>query len=84
MASEQQSPIDGAELTKWANGYGIGLTLFQGWREFVDQVLYWSEAAKPIAAARAVMLIHERLIAIDVTSGALELWTKLTVTNSAE
>lgn len=78
MVSDQQPSLDHQALSAWANGYGIGLTLFQGWPSFVDQVLYWSDQPKPDAAAEAVTRIHDRLIAVEVTVEGLELWHALT------
>jgi hypothetical protein len=84
MVSEHQPALDSEEISAWAAGYGIGLTLFRGWPGLVEQVLYWSEAPKPVAAAQAVRHIHERLIAVEVTADALALWHKLTTAASDE
>lgn len=84
MVSEHQEALDPEEIASWATGYGIGITLFRGWPGLVEQVLYWSEAPKPVAAAQAVRRIHERLIAVEATSDALSLWEKLTTTAASE
>ena len=84
MVSEHQEALDPEEISGWATGYGIGLTLFQGWPGLVEQALYWSEAPKPVAAAQAVRHIHERLIAVEATADALTLWGKLTTAASDE
>jgi len=78
MVSDKQKPLDGAALTQWANGFGLGLTLFHGWDEFVDQALFWSEQPKPVAASLAIGFIHERLIAVEASPEAVSLWQTLT------
>jgi len=79
MFSDRQERLDAEALSKWASGFGIGLTLFHGWDEFVDQVLFWSEMPKPLAARRAVGFIHERLVAVEASPEAVELWQELIV-----
>jgi hypothetical protein len=78
MVHEQQERLDEAALTRWANGFGIGLTLFYGWNDFVDQALFWSGEPKPIAASRAVGFIHQRLVAVEASPAAVSLWHSLT------
>lgn len=77
MVSERQAVLDCLALTQWANGFGIGLTLFQGWSEFVDQVLFWSAEPKPVAAAQALGFIHQRLVAVEASPEAVGLWSAL-------
>jgi hypothetical protein len=82
MASERQPQLDEAALGRWANGFGIGLTLFHGWEDFVDQALFWSGEPKPLAANRAVGLIHQRLVTVEVSPAAVVLWRTLTRTDA--
>ncbi len=78
MVSERQPPLDAAALTQWANQFGLGLTLFDGWEIFVDQALFWAPAPKPVAANSAVGLIHRRLVAVEASPAAVILWRTLT------
>jgi hypothetical protein len=78
MVSPSQQVLDRESLTRWANAFGVGITLFHGWDEFVDQALFWSSLPKPMAAAQALGFIHERLIAVEASSDAVTLWTQLT------
>jgi hypothetical protein len=78
MVDEQQESLDEAALTRWANGFGIGLTLFYGWNDFVDQTLFWSGEPKPVAASRAVGFIHQRLVAVEASTAAVSFWHSLT------
>ena len=78
MVSDQQKSLDGLALKMWANGFGIGLTIFYGWEDFVDQALFWSDLAKPIVAVQAVGFIHERLIMVEASPDAVQLWQSLT------
>jgi len=78
MVSGRQNQLDATALTKWADGFGIGLTLFYGWEDFVSQVLFWSADAKPIAANHALRFIHQRLLSIEVSPKAVSVWQSLT------
>lgn len=78
MVHDEQPAIDEEALALWVSKCGIGMTLFKGWSGLVEQVLYWSETPKPAAAAQAVRFIHERLIAVETSSDALDRWTQLT------
>ena len=78
MASDAQEDLDIEDLAKWAEGFGLGLTTFHGWPGFVDQVLFWSELPKPVAASQAVKSIHSRLIEIEASPKSVERWISLT------
>jgi hypothetical protein len=78
MANEGQQVLDTAALARWSEGFGLGLTLFQGWHALVDQVLFWSELPKPVAAGRAVSAIHERLVQVEASRRGVEQWIQLT------
>ena len=78
MASDRQPQLDDAALQRWADEIGIGLTLFYGWRPFVDQALFWAVEAKPEAAGMAVVTIRARLIAVEASPEAVEMWAQLT------
>jgi hypothetical protein len=78
MVADRQTPLDAATLAKWAAGFGIGLTLFHGWEVFVEQALFWAELPKPEGASKSVELIHERLLVVEASPEAVELWDQLT------
>lgn len=80
MVSDRQERLESAALTRWANEFGIGMTLFHGWAEFVDQALFWAAQPKPVAASDALGLIHERLISVEASTAAVESWGRLTDT----
>ena len=75
MVAERQQPLDALALSQWANGFGIGLTLFQGWKGFVEQALYWSSLPKPLAAHRAAETIYQRLLEVETSEEAVSQWT---------
>ena len=77
MVSSRQPELDTAALAAWASQYGIGLTLFAGWSPLVDQALFWSPLPKPVAAARAVGFIDDRLKAVEASGAAVALWHSL-------
>ena len=76
--ADDQVALDAVALAGWSNELGIGMTLFTSWESIVEQALFWAGDAKPIAARRAVKYIHERLIKIEASSSAVELWVQLT------
>jgi len=78
MVADGQETLDRPALAEWANSLGIGLTLFDSWEGFVNQVLYWSELPKVIGANEVVSFIHDRLIGVEASPEAVELWQTLT------
>jgi len=78
MVAAQQSRLDEAHLERWASHFGIGLTLFYGWDDIVDQALFWSGTPKPEAAILAVEFISNRLIAIETSEVGVATWQGLT------
>ena len=60
------------------------MTLFEGWESIIDQVLFWTGDPKPAAARRAVGRIHERLIAVEASPGAVDRWARLTGRGAVE
>jgi hypothetical protein len=76
MVSAQQTKLDGTKLASWANDFGIGLTLFYGWQAIISQALFWSHDPTPVSATKAAAFIHERLVAVEVSPAAVELWQK--------
>jgi hypothetical protein len=72
MVAEGQVEIDEVALANWAREFGIGITLFYGWRQFVNQILFWSAPPKPLAAIEAVNFIHQRLIDVEVLPESVE------------
>lgn len=78
LASVKQRPLDDHALAAWAADAGLGLTMFYGWRDFVDQALFWAEGTKRDAALRAVSCIEARLIAVEASAAAVATWQTLT------
>jgi hypothetical protein len=67
-----------------ANASGLGLTLFCGWKNFVEQVLLWCGKPKPIAARIAVGFTCKRLIVVEADPAAVALWHALTCEHDDE
>jgi hypothetical protein len=78
MVSDRQPALDAVHLTQWAATFGLGLTLFQGWPKFIDQVLFWSALPKSVGAVLDVEFIHQRLIAVEAAPETAALWSRLT------
>lgn len=77
MVAGDQVPLDEPALQDWAAGYGIGLTLFYGWKSIVPQSLFWAPAPKPDAAAAAAIRIRERLVGVEVEPTSVTRWDAL-------
>lgn len=77
MVADNQTTLDAQALSAWASGYGIGMTLFQGWQMVVDQILFWAELPKPEAAILAVERIEARLVAVEASAEAVTRWQSL-------
>ena len=76
--ADGQAPLDHARLSAWSGDLGMGMTVFTSWESIVGQALFWAGDPKPAVARRAVGFIHERLIAVEASPGAVALWARLT------
>ena len=76
MVSQTQEQIDTRAVSEWATNLGIGMTLFFGWPELVEQVLFWSKLPKMDAAMLAARQIEKRLISVEASEEALLIWQK--------
>lgn len=84
MVNERQPTLDRAQLAQWAAGFGLGLTLFASWPEFIEQVLFWSALPKFVAANEAVITILHRLVGVEVASESVDLWNRLTTPDATQ
>ena len=71
MLSNNQQRINQGSISDWAFQNNIGLTLFYGWGPFVEQVLFWSDIAKPEAVDQAIDCIQERIVGIECPPSTL-------------
>lgn len=78
MVAVNQPEIVELEIRDWADGRGLSMTLFHGWDTFVDQALYWGEADVRSGATAAVEFVRARLVSVEATPDAVDLWQKLT------
>jgi hypothetical protein len=77
MVSNSQTFMDPDTVRDWGEEYGLSMTLFHGWEQFVDQCLFWAALPKPEAAKLAAATIRERLIAVEASSEAVTQWDSL-------
>jgi hypothetical protein len=77
MVADRQQQIDTSAINTWAAGFGLGLTLFHGWKNFIDQALFWSPQPTPDAAIAAAGFVHERLLAVEASPEGVALWNRL-------
>ena len=75
--ADNQALLDNTRLSEWSAGLGLGMTVFTSWEDIVTQALFWAGDSKLAAARRAVEHIHERLIAVEASPQAVELWARL-------
>lgn len=76
--ADGQASLDRGALRMWSAKLGLGITLFLSWESIAEQALFWSSDPMPVAARRAVEHIHERLIAVEASPEAVELWAQIT------
>jgi hypothetical protein len=79
MAADAQPALDEEALIAWAAERGLSLTLFHGWDSFIDQLLFWSELPKPVAASAAIEHVRARLVTVEASPAAVELWQTLVI-----
>lgn len=77
MAAQGQQSMDHAPLMAWALTRGLGLTLFYGWSELTEQVLFWSPEPSPEVVALVVESVEQRLMALEVSAAAYAEWGRL-------
>jgi hypothetical protein len=77
MVAHRQLSVNRAELAAWATGFGLGLTIFVGWENFVDQVLFWCDLPKQEAAVQAALCIDTRLQGVEASPASVQRWQSL-------
>lgn len=77
MVAATQPPIDAAAVYTWAEGLGLGLTLFPKWPPLIRECLFWGAIPSPEAAVQAAVRIRERLIAIEAAPSSVSRWDAL-------
>ncbi|EZP68027.1 SacI restriction endonuclease [Novosphingobium resinovorum] len=77
MAAADQPRLAVEELTAWAAERGLSLTLFQGWDDLIDQILFWSALPKSSAASVVVDHVQARLVTVEAPPAAIESWQRL-------
>ena len=73
-ASTQQENLDATDALSWASSNGVALTVFVGWPEFINQVLFWSGHSNGSSLNLAIAHIRRRLIEIEVSAQTVEEW----------
>lgn len=74
MVAAKQPVLDQSSMQLWADQFGIGLTLFHGWTEFVNQVLYWCSEPRHEASNLAARCIESRLMAVEAEADSIPRW----------
>jgi hypothetical protein len=77
-AAERQGDIAFDEPKAWALERGLALSLFRGWKDFVREVVFWSEQPQREATKLALALIYARLIEVEVSEDGAKAWHRLT------
>ncbi len=77
LIAERQASLNMHEVHEWSATIGVSMTLFMSWKEFAEQCLFWAPSAKPDAALLAVDRIRGRLIEVEASPTAVEMWEAL-------
>jgi len=80
LASPKQERFDESKINEWASQNKVGITIFFGWEMFVEQALFWAGATQSEALINAVKRVEQRLIAVEASATAVDLWHSLTRT----
>lgn len=75
--SQNQKPLDLKQAIKWSKEKGISLTVFTEWRPFIEQVFFWCHKRMDESLNIAYRRIRARLIEVEVSPQAIELWDDL-------
>jgi hypothetical protein len=65
------------ETQRWAAERGVTLTLFSDWATFVSQTLHWAATPSLEGATVAPGRIEQRLIEVEASEEAVDLWQSL-------
>lgn len=77
MVAGRQNKLDEQALHKWAEGFGLTLTLFYEWNSLVQQALYWSDRSMTTASKFAAERIRLRLLAVEAHPDSIARWDGL-------
>jgi hypothetical protein len=72
--AEAQPRLEERDAVEFAATIGVELTVFWGWRSFIEQSVVWSPHPRHLAAVEAYNLIRERLIQVEVSEQTLDIW----------
>lgn len=84
MIAARQNELDANALHHWADGFGLTLSLFYGWRSLVQQALYWSDRPMRVASKLAAERIRHRLLAVEVHPNSISRWDTLIATTAGD
>lgn len=74
MSSSSQARLDEDALGKWSQEAAVRVTLFYGWEEFVQQVLFWASVPSREGVIAAAKYIRERLISVEASGDTVSEW----------
>jgi hypothetical protein len=72
------------EARLWAAERGVALTLFSDWSTLVEQSLHWASTPALEGAAVVPARIEQRLIEVEASAEAVELWQSLVGRSEAQ
>lgn len=74
--AKSQKKIETSAATQWAAEKGVHLVVYLGWRSFLEQALFWSHVPAQDACVSAYRHIRERLIVVEASRDAVQLWDR--------
>lgn len=75
--SSRQPLLPVSEVEAWAVRHSVAITIFTGWRILTREALFWASLPGPDAAALACRTIHARLIELEASAEAVEMWVSI-------
>ncbi|WP_185982557.1 restriction endonuclease, SacI family [Aureimonas mangrovi] len=76
MVASRQERLDAEALARWADGFGLSLSLFYDWTDLVTSALYWSPMPANDAAKLSATRIRERLISMEALQESVASWVR--------
>jgi hypothetical protein len=76
-AAARQAPLDWSDLRAQTARRGMQLVVYEGWANFLSEVVFWSSAPIAQLGPEAIAAIDRRLIWFDVEPDTLTAWRRL-------
>jgi hypothetical protein len=74
LVAASQSILDPSQTVEWAQGLGITVTIFYGWKGFIEEAFFWAGPNSAEAMYAAIEKIGERLQTVEASEETFTTW----------